>query len=524
MSHTSDNKYLYTTSQEGLSVSEIASILGRNTLDVGQLCGDVNAQGVAVNLINMNAKFKPIIYPALHCVTEAQRTERFQGLIPKDLSQVRSHRLGGSYYIDSEANIASPVRWDYERPTGGISTAPYRMFDFLKITTGPSPVAGEYGYFHLAKAAMNMGGLTTKAITVVSEEDAYNSGTFIDPNYKLDNQSVNQSGSPVDININLDELYPKNYGVYKDIDSWKFPQDAYTLPSGQTSLWRFGIAIPVKVMNNDTLKYQWALFPTVDPLSKPLNVQGDVTATNNHRINPSKSPNSIAAVIRAARFYDQTSFKCVPFLAYGLAKDNSGNWMWGGSTYDKCMTFPEADTFFATFSGFATTMTARFASVKIGYGTASTQPTTWYSGTINSYQGVNYISFQNLPSPSAGQTAAYYQIEFYFYTGYGTLSAFKGMLTSSSDPDPTLYQVNSTPPPTAVDNVPCGGYLGYTGDSGAGHYMILGRSTGLYNTIISLPQMGGTLPPTDIAMMSWANNQAPSRQDAHATIYMTLQS
>lgn len=52
--------FVDTTNHIGLGVHEVARCLGRTTLDVGQLCGDVNASGVRVNAINIWSARKPV--------------------------------------------------------------------------------------------------------------------------------------------------------------------------------------------------------------------------------------------------------------------------------------------------------------------------------------------------------------------------------------------------------------------------------------------------------------------------------
>lgn len=110
--------------------ADIAYVLGRSTGDVGQLCGDVDANGTPVNRINKWAKYKPVINTLIDTTGQldvstggwAANSDWWKG---SDI-----HHLCGftiPQYAALTEIIGTDDVWEYLRPTG---THWKRVFDF----------------------------------------------------------------------------------------------------------------------------------------------------------------------------------------------------------------------------------------------------------------------------------------------------------------------------------------------------------------------------------------------------------
>ena len=104
-------------------IGDIATVLGRNTGDVGQLCGDVNENGTRQYKINPYSKYKPVKYNTKGILpTYGYRSS--QGNCGLNLTRLNYNQI-------TKANVANATRWDiYTAPPTGISTEPYRVLDF----------------------------------------------------------------------------------------------------------------------------------------------------------------------------------------------------------------------------------------------------------------------------------------------------------------------------------------------------------------------------------------------------------
>lgn len=87
--------------------ADIATVLGESSTDLGTLCKS--------GAINKFSKVKPIVYPSVTELTDAQRKSKRYGLTI----------LGGGHGTMNTGHTP----WAYNRPTGG-SSSPYRMSDF----------------------------------------------------------------------------------------------------------------------------------------------------------------------------------------------------------------------------------------------------------------------------------------------------------------------------------------------------------------------------------------------------------
>lgn len=168
------------TPKKGIDVrNDIAYTLGRNTGDVGQLCGDVDANGVRLSppKVNKEAKFKPVAYPS-RGATKASIPTLYRGGDGKcgiEIPVLTATELAQSTIQSIIENAA-----DYALlpPTGG-ANAPYRVLDFdgydhqasLSFQFVP-PTVEETGKINLNgdhTFTLRMGNLYTLANTVSAD-------------------------------------------------------------------------------------------------------------------------------------------------------------------------------------------------------------------------------------------------------------------------------------------------------------------------------------------------------------------
>ena len=428
---TSDNKRLYTTSSQGIAWHEVAKCLGTTRQDAGTLCGDKKIDGSSGRAYRLNpaALWKPVQHTKIGFITEADRISHFHGYVPVDFTQPKNYTILSSNYL-YEDDIAVPSAWGYDVPTGIIGVDPYRIYDFLQTdSNGAKNSSGGtyyYGYYKDAAAPINMGGIASKQISLAPYTGSPAASNVVTPNFIYNSTQGNAVGTTADIQIYLENLYPKTYGIYKNINTWKtITPDSYV--SGD---WRLGMAVPLKV---SATQYQWAFFVAETPLSST-----NIATTISEMIIPVDSTFETAALKLASRRYGQTDFLCVPFLGYGLGRDNNGRWIFSGDAA-KCLTFPKADTFEGTFTGFPATINITRGTVRAAY-TNSTDATqnvsslTWYTASgVAPYPVDNNkpTLFISMARPN-GKPHIITDITFTVNSTFGNLSNFWGGLVDAS--------------------------------------------------------------------------------------------
>lgn len=144
------------TPNKGIDVcADIAYVLGRNTGDVGQLCGDVDKDGNVVGAINPWALYKPARGLSVGFIN---RTINLDSLGLGDANDIPGPPYATTIqgfinlYADTE-NLWGTERahgWRYLRPRGANRNPKewYRLFDFLPVVNGE--VQSGYGYYHRA--------------------------------------------------------------------------------------------------------------------------------------------------------------------------------------------------------------------------------------------------------------------------------------------------------------------------------------------------------------------------------------
>lgn len=110
-----------------VAMSDVQVVIGSQSTDLGTLCSHTN--------INKFARFKPVRYPSVGLITNANRQSVAHGIVFPDVVIVS--QITGAAIQDAAAND-----WDYELPAGG-SSSPYRLSDF-----GNAENRNSNGYYH----------------------------------------------------------------------------------------------------------------------------------------------------------------------------------------------------------------------------------------------------------------------------------------------------------------------------------------------------------------------------------------
>lgn len=137
MAHSNGKVYINTnvTPNIGISTDDVAYVLGRSTGDIGQLCGDVNESGEAVNRINIWAAHKPIRSQKLRLTTNETDPDQDDYAISNygfDLDETSGASSDNIVELFNRAKTLSG-NWIYLHPRGvrtGYNTEWYRLLDF----------------------------------------------------------------------------------------------------------------------------------------------------------------------------------------------------------------------------------------------------------------------------------------------------------------------------------------------------------------------------------------------------------
>ena len=96
-----------------ISIDDVKQVLGEPSNDLATLCRSAK--------LNMFSRFKPVPYPKLFDVTDAERKSIGHGIIPTSKT---STSLSGDLIKQT-----AQLNWTYTKPSGG-SSSPYRLGDF----------------------------------------------------------------------------------------------------------------------------------------------------------------------------------------------------------------------------------------------------------------------------------------------------------------------------------------------------------------------------------------------------------
>ncbi len=111
-----------------ISVAMVKAELGASTNDVGRLCIHPN--------VNMWSKWKPVRYPSVSPITQAQLEAAKYGITFETYANIGAV---------TDAYVSSSVVWSYDKPRGGLYNEPYRLTDFTNYEkTAIVPIAGAF--------------------------------------------------------------------------------------------------------------------------------------------------------------------------------------------------------------------------------------------------------------------------------------------------------------------------------------------------------------------------------------------
>lgn len=299
-----DNKVDFNTLKK-----QIQSILGSSSWDLEDMC--------ASSLIKIGAKYKPVRSSTPSSITEAERREVNWGLLAKDNASIKTSVV----WVDNEAGNTFTSydleKWDYLRPRGNsVSPTEYnRIRDFD-------------GYNHNAVPPL--------AVSSSSVSVNMNNGQLENINADVNGQSILQYGSVANIELKLQDLNFR--AIWSTISN--------NLLDGN---WRLAVAIKMQRSGG----YRWLIAST----AKPLEIYSSTSQEEYlaHRIMLNVG-NFAARIKNLARYAKTDTFECVPFLAYGLLYTEAKGWYWSGDANNRAITFPNADKFNLTLTGFATTI------------------------------------------------------------------------------------------------------------------------------------------------------------------------
>lgn len=168
-------------------LADLQPVLRTSYKDLGQIIAGTNASGQYLVNINPMSKYKPFAYPATSFASDAAR-----------LAALRSRNCGLKFekYRTPTACLERAIALGdggvavtYNRPTGGINTAPFRLLDF-KEYDGSMGAPFRYGItpqecIRLQTPYLD---LLTSAVTNIALEDLVGNGTADYPNlsgYKI---------------------------------------------------------------------------------------------------------------------------------------------------------------------------------------------------------------------------------------------------------------------------------------------------------------------------------------------------
>lgn len=378
-----------------VTVSDVQSVLQTSESTVSALCKNVN--------INKWSKNKPVRHSTISNITDAQRQSVNFGLLMKDLEGIRKNWIraddgsGSGTAFDSE----SPTKWEYLTPRGtSVSPTEWnRLLDFD-------------GYNHNANPPLSI--IDTKYSAGINDK-------VFNINGKISSDSSTNFGNPVNVEIMISELNVES--SFPVID-----QDAYRNILGGN--WRLGLAIQVPQSSNT---YRYLILSTISPLE--VYDTTNITEFNKHNLDMSESSfqSRLKIIVRG---WGVNNFKCIPFLGCDLKYKAEWGWYWGGTTMEKAITFPMADTFNLSTTGFATNIVSSLSSISIAVNDT----------TLNVISGSASGAVLSLPrSIAMAATSATITIKFKLSTAFGELSNIKGGLLSSVAPKSLSgYRVNGS--------------------------------------------------------------------------------
>lgn len=240
-----DNQgHIYIQGGYGISVrGDVAYVLGRSTGDVGQLCGDVDANGVRLNppVINKWAKFKPY-RSSNRATTLTDRINAFYGLSVNVFENLGTP--GGSTSGLFRNLVDGTQSWELAPPRGVNSQhgERFRVLDFD-------------GYYH--KAICPVGEIASTNIPISVYGDAQ---IQWDLESQLDNGNLKLTDLSID-GVSLSNFY-LGILLYKSNNNYHFVTSDNILGEGDVSIRLSGVS---------SLAGTWRMYPFFSSVHYGLN-------------------------------------------------------------------------------------------------------------------------------------------------------------------------------------------------------------------------------------------------------------
>ena len=235
----------------GVSISDVQTVLGETSGDLGTLCKSEN--------INMWAWYKPVRFPSVKVINEADRQTANYGLFYRENTAAEDLLLASTKTEEAFNDAASSsYEWSYLKPQGN-TNSPYRLSDFV-LKEQESGTGALIGYKHDTKPPFEIikntwevsyAELSSVANTYFVENDSssqydwsikiYSSATgsimgagkqFYGYKMKYDSLSQYDINGPDSLAIPMKSLFGSN-----NID-------------GQSNYWRIGMIVYVPRLNN----------------------------------------------------------------------------------------------------------------------------------------------------------------------------------------------------------------------------------------------------------------------------------
>lgn len=268
--------------------------------------------------IKIGAKYKPVRHSAEANITEAQRRSANWGMLAKDNASIKANFINVDSEFGAVFSSYTLEKWEHETPRG-TSVSP----------TEWSRIRDFNGYNHTALPPL---AITSSAISV-----NMNNGQLENINANVNGNSQLQYGNISNIELMIADLNFRH--------SWSSISD--NVLDGN---WRLAVAIRMPRSGG----YRWLIASSVRPLEVFANPENQENYLA-HRIMLNVG-NFGARLRNLARQAKVATFECVPILAYGLNYTDARGWTWSGDATNKAITFPNADKFSLTLTGFATTI------------------------------------------------------------------------------------------------------------------------------------------------------------------------
>lgn len=371
----------------GALLNQLGSLLGVGPRDDGRY---YLADMCKASSIKIGAKYKPVRHSTESNITEAQRKSVNWGILAKDNASIKANFINVDNEFGSVFSSYSIEKWEHETPRG-TSVSP----------TEWSRIRDFNGYNHAALPPLS---ITSSSVSV-----NMNNGQLENINANVNGNSQLQYGSIANIELMIADLNFRH--------SWSSISD--NVLDGN---WRLAVAIRMPRSGG----YRWLIASSVRPLEVFANPENQENYLA-HRIMLNVG-NFGARLKNLARQAKTGTFQCVPILAYGLNYTDAKGWTWSGDATNKAITFPNADKFNLTITGFPTTINVEPVSTTLKINGTQATPIAGSGG----------VGLRIARSIAAAATSAEVTFKFRVTSCFGVNTELKGVSNISANTPSSL--------------------------------------------------------------------------------------